>query len=149
MRRGWLGTIGGALAAATVLAVPMSAGAATAGASFKFSGGEKGSLKVPSCTINALGSQFDLHGKLSHRNASWVLTVDVSKPGTYKHFAVNGPIGSTSISLEQNGRIWEATSGTMTMGTTSGSLNVTMKPEDPGAGSRNVKVSGSWSGCNS
>jgi len=146
MRRMWGGILAGG-AVVLLLASSMPADAAAQGATFTFSGGEQGTLKVSSCDVNALGSQFDLHGTLSHTNAAWVLTMDVSKPGTYTHWKVNGPIGTTSVSLDQNGKLWVATKGTLTFGATSGTINVTMKPDDPGAGTKSVKLSGSWNGC--
>ena len=145
-----------ALASSPLIAVSVLSGAAAAAAaaaastttnSLVVTGALKGILKVgatTTCDASVHGAQLSSFttSLSSTKYKHFSVTASVPKAGTYTKFTFGG---SSSFVLQSGGlNAWVATSGTMTIKATSGTVNLTLGAHE-GSTSGTLYVKGGWS----
>jgi len=125
--------------------VPVGSALAAATNSLVVSGALSGTLKigpVTSCSgTNKYASLSSFSTTLSSKKyKNWSITITLAKPGAAaKKFS-----SSTATFVLQSGlNGWVATKGTMTLGSSSGAVNLTLGAHE-GSASGTVHVKGSW-----
>jgi hypothetical protein len=135
-----------ALPFVTAIVFVNSAAASSPTNALVVTGALKGTLKIgPKSTCDASTHGVQLSGFTTSLSSTkykkWSVTVSVAKPGTYTKFKFGG---SSSFALESGGlNAWVATSGTMTIKTSTGTVNLTLGAHE-GSATGTVYVKGSW-----
>lgn len=136
-----------ALPFVTAIVFANSAAASSPTNALVVTGALKGTLKVgPKSTCDASTHGVQLSGFTTSLSSTkykkWSVTVSVAKPGTYTKFKFGG---SSSFALESGGlNAWVATSGTMTIRASTGTVNLTLGAHE-GSATGTVYVKGGWS----
>ncbi len=131
----------------TAIVFADSAAASSSTNALVVTGALKGTLKIgPKSTCDASTHGVQLSGFTTSLSSTkykkWSVTVSVAKPGTYTKFKFGG---SSSFALESGGfNAWVATSGTMTIKASTGTVSLTLGAHE-GSATGTVYVKGGWS----